>query len=74
MYSCFLLKLFGEEKLVKSVKVLHLIIKSINPIQDYLHIIESYACIMKIFVTAIDLSTNIIISFGICSNVQYQNR
>ena len=50
--------------------MLHLIIKSINPIQDYLHIIESDACIMKIFVTAIDLSANIIISFGICSNAK----
>ena len=42
-------------------------IKSINPIQKYPHISESYARILKIFATTINLSTNILISFGICS-------
>ena len=42
-------------------------IKSINPIQKYPHITESYACILKIYVTTIDLSINILISFAICS-------
>ena len=65
--SPVLSKLFGEKRLVKSVKVLPLRIKSINPIQKYPHITESYACILKIFATTIDLSINILISFGICS-------
>ena len=63
----FLLKSFGEKRLVKSVKFLSLSIKSINPIQKYPHITESYACILKIFATTIDLSINILIYFGICS-------
>ena len=43
-------------------------IKSINPIQKYPNIIESYACILKIFVV-IDKERfiNSLISFGICS-------
>ena len=65
--SSFLLKLFGEKILVKSVKVLSLSIKSINPIEKHPHVIESYACILKIFVTTKDLSINILIYFGMCS-------
>ena len=42
-------------------------IKSINPKQKYPYITELYACILKIFVTTIDLSTDILISFGIWS-------
>ena len=57
----------NHKRLVKSVKVFLASIKSINSVQKYLHIIESYACILKIFVTTIDLSINILISFGICS-------
>ena len=49
--SSFFLKLFGEKKLVKSVKILPLSIKSINPIQKCTLITESYACILKVFVT-----------------------
>ena len=41
------LKLLGEKTLVKSVKVLTARIKSINPIQKYPNITESYACILK---------------------------
>ena len=59
--STFLSNLIGEKRLVKSVKVLSLSIKPINPIQKYSYIIESYACILKIFPTTIDLSTNILI-------------
>ena len=49
-------------------------IKTINPIQKYPHIIESYACILKIFAITIDLSINILISLGICSTASYQNK
>ena len=41
------MKSFGEKRLVKSVKILPLSIKSINPVQKYPHIIESCACILK---------------------------
>ena len=43
-------KLFGEKRFAYSVKVFPLSIKSINPIQKYPHISESYASILKIFV------------------------
>ena len=43
----FFLKLFGEKRLVKSVNVLPLGIKLLNPIQKYPHIIESCACTQK---------------------------
>ena len=39
--------LFGEKRFVNSVKVFHASIKSINLLQKYSHIIESYACILK---------------------------
>ena len=42
-------------------------IKSINPTQKYLHIIESSACILKIFVFTFSLPINVLISFGIYS-------
>ena len=64
--SSFCLKLFSEKRLVKTFKVLPASKKSINPIQKYPHITELYACILKIFVTTIDFSINILISFGIC--------
>ena len=41
--------------------------KSINPIQKYPQITESYACILKIFVCMFLLPINILVSFGICS-------
>ena len=63
----FLSKLFCEKRLVKTVKVLSLSRKSINPIQKYPHITQSYACILKIFAKIIDFSVNILISSGICS-------
>ena len=45
----FFLKLFRAQRLVKSVKVFSGSMKSINPIEKYPHVIESYACILKIF-------------------------
>ena len=39
--------LFDEKRFVYSVNVFPACVKSINPIQRYPHIIESYACILK---------------------------
>ena len=63
----FLKKIFGEKRLAKSVKLLPLDIKPINSIQKYPHINESYACILKIFVTRVDLSIDFLISLGTSS-------
>ena len=41
--------------------------KSINPIQTYPHIIESYACTLQIAIEMFLFPMNFIISFGICS-------
>ena len=49
------------------VKVFPLSIKSVNPIQKYPHIIESYACILKTFVLMSILLINVLISLGMCS-------
>ena len=66
--SSFFLKLFSEKRFVNSVKVFPLSIKSIKPIEKYPHIIESYACILKIFVVIDkERSINALISFGIFS-------
>ena len=46
----FFLKSFGENKIVKPVKVLPASIKLINPMQKYSHITESYAWLLKVFV------------------------
>ena len=66
----FFLKSLGEKRLY-SAKLLPLSIKSINAIQKYPHIIESYACILKIFVLIFLFCEgrliNFIISLGICS-------
>ena len=58
---------FGANNLVKSVKVLPVSIKTKNPTQKHPHIIESYACILKKFAKAIDISINMSMSFGKCS-------
>ena len=58
------------KKIRKYVNVLLASIKLINPIQKYPHITESYDCILKIFVTTIDLSINILISFGTCLTIK----
>ena len=67
-------KLFDEKRLIKSVKVLPLSIKSINLIQKYVHITESYACILKIFATTIDVSINIVISLEYVLHQNYENK
>ena len=48
--SSLSLNLFGEKRFAYSVQVFLASRKSINPIQKHPHIIESYACILKIFV------------------------
>ena len=60
-------KLFGEKIFVKSDKVFPASIKSINPIQKYPHIIEPYACILKIFIFMFLLPIHALIFFGIYS-------
>ena len=65
--SSFFPKLFGEKRFVHSVIVFPLNIKSINPMQKYLHITESYACILKMFVLMFLFLINALISFRICS-------
>ena len=73
--SSFFSKLFGEKTFAYCVKVFPLNIKSINPIQKYPHITESYACTLKIlvlmflFCKAEDKGRliNTLITFGICS-------
>ena len=56
-----------KKRFANSVKVFPASIKSINPIQKYPHIIESYACILKIFVVIDkERSINALISLGIC--------
>ena len=60
---------------VYSVKAYSLNIKPINPVQKYLHIIELYACILKMFVLIFlfykadekGRLINLLFSFGICS-------
>ena len=66
--SSFFLKLFGEKRFVNSVSVFTLSIKSIKPIQNYPHITESFAGIVKMFIV-IDKEwpINVLISWGICS-------
>ena len=68
--SSFFLKLFGEKRFVYPVKVFSLNIKSINPMQKYLHITESYACILKMLVLMFLFLINALISFGICSTLK----
>ena len=65
--SLFFLKLFDRKRFVYSVTFFPLGIKSIKPIQKYPHIIESYACTLKIFVLMFLLLINALIFLGICS-------
>ena len=60
-------KIFSEKGLVKSAKVFSARITSINSIEKHPHIIESYACILKIFHFMFLLPINALISFGTCS-------
>ena len=68
--SSFFLKLFGQERLVNSAKVFPASIKSINPIQKYPQIIESYLSIPKIFVFMFLLPINVLPSFRTCSTLK----
>ena len=64
-YVIIFLKSFDEKRLVK---LLPLRMKSINPIQKYPHITESYACRLKMFPMIIFLLLiNLLMSFGMCS-------
>ena len=71
--SSFVLKLFGEKRFVKSANVFPASIKLTKPIQKYLHIIESYACTLKIFVLMSLLLINLFISLGIYSTPKESN-
>ena len=71
--SSFVLKLFGEKRFVKSANVFPASIKLTKPIQKYLHIIESYACTLKIFVLMSLLLINVFISLGIYSTPKESN-
>ena len=61
-YFIFLLKLFGENKLLKSVKPLLFNMKSINPKQRCPFIIEKYACNLYMFVVISLLPVNLLTS------------
>ena len=63
----FFLKLCDENKFEQSVKVFSLNIKSINPMQKYPHIFDSWICILKIFFTILLLPINLFISSEMCS-------
>ena len=65
--SSFFLKVFGKKRLVKLLKLLSLSIKSLNPIEKYPQLVQSFVCILKVFVKIVDLSINFMTSFGICS-------
>ena len=54
-------------KLVKSIKLFPVNIKSMNPMQKYPHIIELSACILNMFVLMVLCSVNLLISLGTCS-------
>ena len=53
--------------LVKSVSFLPDSIKSMNPMQKYLHITELFACTRKMLVIIFLILTNSLISSGTCS-------
>ena len=65
--SSFFLKLFGAKRFVNSVKVFPASLKSVKPIEKYLHIIESNACILKVFLVMFLSLINALISIGIRS-------
>ena len=73
IYIIIYLKLFGEKRFVKSVKVFPTSKNAISPVQKYPHIIESYGCILKIFVFMFLLKINVLIYFGVCSTPKESN-
>ena len=73
--SSLFFKSFGEKRFVNSVKVFPACIKSINPIQKYPHIIESYACILKMVVVMDkERSINALISLEYVLHQKNQNK
>ena len=66
----FFLYSFGENKFVYSNKRLPFNMKPINPIQNYPHIIESYACTLQIFVVIFSFPMNFV---NFLEYVQLQN-
>ena len=67
------MKSFGEKRLVKSVKLLSLSIKPINPIQKYPHIIESYARSLKMFAIMLLLLINFLFLSEFAQPQSYQS-
>ena len=65
LYHCF--HICWEKTKWCSNKLLPFNIKSINPIRKSLHIIESYVCILKIFVVRFLLPVDFLVSLGIYS-------
>ena len=65
--SSFFSKSCEENKFVKSDNFLPASIKSINPMQKYPHITESFACTRKMFAFMFLFPINSLISSGICS-------
>ena len=61
-------KLLGAQRLVKYVRALPAIIKSINPMQKY------SKSIFKIFATTVDLSITILISLEYVQIQNHQNK
>ena len=57
----------------KSNKLFLFNMKSINPIQKYSHIIESYASTLSIFVITFLFLMIFLISFGICLTPKLSN-
>ena len=66
-YSVIFLKSCGENMFVKSVNFLPARIKSMNPMQKYPHITESFACTLNMLASMLLFSTNSLISSGTCS-------
>ena len=44
--------------------------KSINPVQNYQHIVESYACTLQIFIIMFLFPANFLVSFGVCPTLK----
>ena len=59
-----------KKRFVNLVQVFPASIKSVNSIQKYSHIIESYACILKTFVVMFLLPINVLTSFGMYSTLK----
>ena len=68
MISTFFEKLLGEKRLVEFFNVFPASIKSINLIEKYLHITESFDFILKTFVFMFFWPINFLISVEICWN------